>query len=335
MSLTLLRDRVVVVTGGSAGLGLATATAFAEQGAQLALIARDQARLEQAARGLTSRYGVRALPISADVASAEAVEAAAEQIEEQLGPIDIWVNNAMTTVFAPVDQIAPAEYARATEVTYLGGVYGTMAALKRMQRRDRGVIVQVGSALAYRAIPLQSAYCASKFALRGFTDSLRCELMHQQSRIHITMVHMPALNTPQFDWCLNRMPREAQPVPPIFQPEVGARAIVWAATHRRRELYVGYPSWKTILGTKLFPALTDRLAVRKAWAGQMTSEPRRLAASNLFQAVPGPASSHGRFDSRSRRRSVELWFAENRAWFLPVALVTAGVSLGLALRGRS
>ena len=226
-----LWDKVVVITGGSAGLGRATAVAFAKRGAHVAILARDPARLRDAGTEI-EQYGGRVLALPVDVADAEAVHEAADEVEEKLGLIDIWVNNAMTTVFAPLGEIEPAEFKRTTEVTYLGSVYGTMAALKRMRRRDRGVIVQVGSALAYRSIPLQSAYCGAKHAVHGFTDSLRCELIHERSHIHITMVQMPALNTPQFDWCLNRMPRRSQPVPPIFQPEVGAEAIVWAATHR-------------------------------------------------------------------------------------------------------
>jgi hypothetical protein len=213
-----------------------------------------------------------------------------------------------------------------TEVTYLGFVYGTMAALKRMRRRDAGVIVQVGSALAYRSIPLQSAYCGAKHAVRGFTDSLRSELIHQRSGLHVTMVQMPALNTPQFDWCLSRMPRRSQPVPPIFQPEVGAEAIVWAATHRRRELYVAWPALKTILGNKLFPGFGDRVAARQAWNGQMTHELQTgSSAANLFMPVKGQQGSHGRFDGRARALSPEVWLSKHRAWLIPLSLATIGV----------
>jgi len=316
-----LAERVVVITGGSAGLGRATARAFAERGARVAVLARGEERLAETVREL-EELGRPCLGLAVDVADARAVEEAAEQIEWKLGPIEIWVNNAMVTVFAPVDQIAAEEFQRVTAVTYLGAVNGTLAALKRMKRHGRGVIVQVGSALAYRAIPLQSAYCASKHALRGFTDSLRCELLHEQSPIHLTMVQMPALNTPQFDWGLSRMPQRPQPVPPIFQPEVGAEAIVWAATHRKRELYVSSSSLKTIVFNKLFPALGDRLAASLAWDGQLTCEPQpRGAPSNLFEPVAKKCASHGRFDAKSLAHSPELWLATHRGW-LSAALLT-------------
>src|SRR3954469_16083091 len=288
-----LEDRIVVVTGGSAGLGRAAAVAFAKKGAHVAVLARGVDRLSDTEAEL-AEYGGRVLALAVDVADADAVEEAADRIEAELGLIDIWVNNAMVTAFAPIEQLSPVEFKRVTEVCYLGSVYGTMSALKRMRRRDRGVIVQVGSALAYRSIPLQSAYCGAKHAIRGFTDSLRSELIHEHSLVQVTMVQMPALNTPQFDWCLTRMPRRAQPVPPIFQPEVGAEAIVWAATHRRRELYVAWPALKTIVGNKLFPGLGDRMAARKAWDGQMTAEIAPAShAANLFTPVTGRQGSHG------------------------------------------
>ena len=330
-----LAGRVVVVTGGTAGLGRATATAFAKRGAHIAVLARDADRLQETTTAL-ARYGVRTRAGSVDVADAAGVEAAADEIEAELGPIDIWVNSAMTTVFAPVDQIAPDEFKRVTEVTYLGFVYGTMVALKRMRARNRGVIVQVGSALAYRSIPLQSAYCGAKHAMLGFTDSLRAELIHERSALHVTVVHMPALNTPQFDWCLSRMPRKSQPVPPIFQPEVGAEAIVWAATHRRRELYVGFPSFKAIVGNKLFPALGDWVAARQAWSGQMTKEMQAVSApANLFLPVPGQRGSHGRFDARSHSRSPEFWVSKNRAWLFPIPLAAIGLGLASYLGRRA
>ncbi|HEY3665995.1 MAG TPA: SDR family oxidoreductase [Polyangiaceae bacterium] len=334
MSSNRLQDKIVVVTGGSAGLGRATAVAFARRGAHIAILARDADRLQEAQTEI-AQYGGRVLALSLDVADAEAVEEAADEIEEKLGLIDIWVNNAMTTVFAQVEQIEPAEFKRVTEVTYLGFVYGTMAALKRMRRRDRGVIVQVGSALAYRSIPLQSAYCGAKHAVHGFTDSLRCELIHQRSRIHVTMVQMPALNTPQFDWCLSRMPRQSQPVPPIFQPEVGAEAVVWAATHRRRELYVAWPALKTILGNKLFPGWGDRMAARQAWDGQMTKELKTSSSpANLFIPVRGKQGSHGRFDARARAHSPEVWFSKHRAWLVPLSLIAFGVGAAAYLTSR-
>lgn len=327
-----LRDRTVVITGGSAGLGRATAIAFAKRGARVAILARDTARLSEAEHEI-AQYGGRTMALTVDVADADAVEAAAELIEAELGEIEVWVNSAMTTVFAPIEEISPAEFKRVTEVTYLGFVYGTMAALKRMRRRGRGTIVQVGSALAYRSIPLQSAYCGAKHAIRGFTDSLRSELIHERSRIHLTMVQMPALNTPQFDWCLSRMPRRSQPVPPIFQPEVGAEAIVWSATHRRRELYVGYPALKAIVGTQLFPGLGDLLAARQAWSGQMTKEPQPAdSAANLFKPVRGEQATHGRFDNRSRAFSAELWLATHRSWLLTASLAMAGAVLAMGRR---
>src|SRR6478735_3673729 len=330
-----LRDRIVVVTGGAAGLGRATAVAFAKRGAHVAVLARDPARLRDA-EGEIAQFGGRVLALPLDVADAQAMHEAADEVEQKLGLIDVWVNNAMTTVFAPFEKIEPTEFKRVTEVTYMGMVYGTMAALKRMRRRDRGVIVQVGSALSYRSIPLQSAYCGAKHAVRGFTDSLRSELIHERSRIHVTMVQMPALNTPQFDWCLSRMPRRSQPVPPIFQPEVGAEAIVWAATHRRRELYVAWPALKTIVGNKLFPNLGDRLAAKQAWEGQMTKELQSPSTSaNLFTPVKGRQGSHGRFDARARAHSPEVWLSKHRSWLLPASLAVLGMGVAALLSNRS
>ncbi|MGC1382135.1 MAG: SDR family oxidoreductase, partial [Candidatus Acidiferrales bacterium] len=235
------KHEVVVITGASAGVGRAAARAFAARGARIGLLARGKDGLE-GARADVEHAGGQALAISTDVAHSEEVEAAAEAVEKQCGPIDIWVNNAMTTVFSPFKRITADEFKRATEVTYLGTVYGTMAAIKRMYPRNRGTIVQVGSALAYRSIPLQAPYCGAKHAIAGFTDSLRSELIHDRSKIHLTIVQMPALNTPQFSWCMTKLPRHPQPVPPIFQPEVAAEAIVWAAHHRRREVFVGGPT---------------------------------------------------------------------------------------------
>src|SRR5690554_2677420 len=244
-----LANKIVVVTGASAGVGRATAVEFARQGATVALLARGKAGLE-GARAEVEAAGGKAWVQTLDVADADAVDAAAERIEAELGPIDIWVNNAMVTVLSPISQMTAEEFRRVTEVTYLGTVHGTLAALRHMRPRNRGVIVQVGSALAYRAIPLQSAYCAAKFACRGFTDSLRVELQHDDSAVHVTSVHLAAFNTPQFDWARNRMPRRPQPVPPVFQPELAARAIVWASQQKRREVNVGFPAVKTIWGNK-------------------------------------------------------------------------------------
>jgi short-subunit dehydrogenase len=316
---------VVVVTGASAGLGRAIVQAFAKRGAHLGLIARGQERLEAAKREVEA-LGGRAMVLPADVANAPGVEAAAAEVEASLGPIDIWVNNAMTTVFAPVSEMTPADYQRVTEVTYLGFVYGTLAALKRMRPRNRGTIVQVGSALAYRSIPLQSAYCGAKHAVVGFTDSLRSELLHAGSQVQLTVVQMPALNTPQFRWCKSRMPRQAQPVPPIFQPEVGAEAVYWAAHHHRRELLVGWPTVQAVWGQKLIPGLLDRYLATMAWDGQMTDEAQDPnQPNNLFEPVPGQFSAHGDFDNRASGRSYALWANTHRSW-----LAAAGVSLAAA-----
>src|SRR4051812_11868229 len=264
--------RVVVVTGGSAGVGRATVRAFAENGDDVAVLARGNDGLEAAVKEVEAA-GRRGLAIGVDVADAEAVEAAAAQVEEELGPIDVWVNCAMTSVFAPFKDISPDEIRRVTEVDYLGFVYGTKAALNRMLARDRGVIVQVGSALAYRGIPLQSAYCGAKHAIKGFTESVRCELLHDGSNVHISMVQLPALNTPQFDWVLSRLPRKPQPVPPIYQPEVAARAILWASEHDRGEVFVGGSTVGSIVANKLVPRLLDRYLARSGYDSQQTKEP--------------------------------------------------------------
>ena len=320
---------IVVITGASAGIGRATAREFAARGWDVALLARNRDRLEAAA-GEIQRYGVKALPIVADVADAAAVEEAAAQVERELGPIDVWVNNAMATVFAPVVKITPEEFRRATEVTYLGQVHGVMAALKRMRPRNRGTIVNVGSALAYRAIPLQSAYCGAKFAVRGFTDALRSELMHDESAVNLVMVHLPAVNTPQFEWALNRTGRRPQPVPPIFQPEVPARAIFFAATHpHRREVWVGFSTVKAILGNKLVPGLLDRYLARAGYSGQLTAEPAPAdAPANLFATVAGGFAAHGRFDAEAEGASAEMLAVRHRTAL--VAMLGGAAALVLA-----
>jgi short-subunit dehydrogenase len=299
---------VVVITGASAGVGRATARLLGEQGASVALIARGEERLEAAKEELESR-GARALVVRADVADADRVEAAADEIEATLGPIDVWINNAMATVFAPVADTTPDEFRRATEVTYLGSVWGTMAALRRMRARNRGVIVQVGSALAYRGIPLQAAYCGSKHALQGFLESLRSELLHDGSKVRVTMVQLPALNTPQFTWSRAKMPRQPQPVPPIFQPEVAAHAIAWAIDHPQRQLMVGWPTVKAILGNAVAPGLADRYLARTGYDAQQTDEPVGPdRPDNLFEPVPGrQQAAHGPFGKRARRSSFQLW----------------------------
>jgi len=322
------RPRVVVVTGATAGVGRATVRAFAKAGADIALLARNEAALDAARREVESA-GQRALVFPLDVADAGAVAAAAAETEAQLGPIDVWVNNAMATVVSPVAELRPDEVRRVTEVTYLGTVHGTLAALQYMLPRNRGSIMQVGSALAYRAIPLQAPYCGAKFAVRGFTDSLRTELRHSRSRVQVTMVQMPALNTPQFEWCRTRMPHEPQPVPPIFEPEVAARAIVWAARHRRRELFVGGPTTLAIWGTKLAPRWLDRYLGRTGYASQQTAEPvTQGREDNLWTSPAGDHGARGRFSDRAHRSSATLWWSVNRNWvFGSAAALAAGVLL--------
>ncbi|MGH8233420.1 MAG: SDR family oxidoreductase [Rhodanobacteraceae bacterium] len=327
------KDKIVVITGASAGVGRATALAFAARGAHLALIARGQEGLESAKREIELSGG-DALTIVADVADAQALGAAAEKVEKELGPIDIWVNNAMVTIFAPVSKIEPDEFKRVTEVTYLGGVFGTMAALKHMRPRNRGTIVQVSSALAYRSIPLQSAYCGAKHALVGFIDSLRSELIHEHSRIHLTSVQMPALNTPQFGWARNKMPNRAQPVPPIFQPEVAANAILFAASHRRRNVPVGSPTWQAEWGQKFVPGLLDRYLARTAWSGQQTNQAEDPGRpDNLFEPVAGDPGTRGTFGNRSSAHSTALWVEENRGWVFVGAAVAVGTLAALGWYG--
>ncbi|MBV9003403.1 MAG: SDR family oxidoreductase [Solirubrobacterales bacterium] len=305
---------VVVVTGASGGIGRAVAREFAKHGAAVGLIARGRAGLDAAAREV-SDLGGTACQYEADVADFGAVRSAAAVIEERLGPIEVWINNAMTTVFAFFDDVAPEEYERATRVTYLGTVWGTKVALERMLPRDRGTIVQVGSALAYRGIPLQAPYCGAKHAIKGFQESLRCELRHRRSRVHITMVQLPGLNTPQFSHCLSRMPRHPMPVPPIFEPEVAARAVHWAAHHRRRELYVGFPTAYTIIGNKLAPWIAERYLARTAVDGQQTDQPvHRDRPANLFEPLDAERDegAHGIFDGSAHPRSEQAWLSRHR-----------------------
>jgi len=324
---------VVVITGASAGVGRAAVRAFARQGANVGLIARGLDGLEGARREVEAMGG-RALVLPADVSDHNAVEAAAEQVERELGPIDVWVNNAMVSVFSPVKDMEPDEFRRVTEVTYLGVVYGTLAALKRMLPRDRGAIVQVGSALAYRGIPLQSAYCGAKHAIQGFSESLRCELLHDGSHVHVTMVQLPAMNTPQFDWVKSRLPRKAQPVPPIYAPEIAADAIVWAASHRRREMSVGAVTTGVIWANKVAAGLGDRYLGRTGYDSQQTDEPADPdRPNNLWHPLPGDHGPHGRFGDRTTHSSPQTWINER----LPaVAMIAAGGAALLwgALRWR-
>jgi len=317
---------VVVITGASAGAGRAAARKFARHGASIGLLARGLDGLA-AARSEVEKLGGKALVVPVDVANADQIEAAAAQVESEFGPIDIWINNAMTSVFSPIKEMTAEEFRRVTEVTYLGYVYGTLAALKRMLPRDHGVIVQVGSALAYRGIPLQSAYCAAKHAVQGFCDSLRCELLHDKSGVRLTMVQLPALNTPQFGWVKSRLPRKAQPVPPIFQPEVAAEAICFAAHNPRREFYVGAPSVAVITTNHFVPGLLDHYLARSGYDSQQydgAEDPNR--PENLWQPVSGDHGAHGVFDARARNWSPQLWTSEHRTG---VAIAV----LGLAIAG--
>jgi NAD(P)-dependent dehydrogenase (short-subunit alcohol dehydrogenase family) len=317
---------VVAITGASAGVGRATARAFAQRGAWVGLLARGHEGLEGARRDVEEAGG-RALVYPLDVAQAEQLEAAAQAIEEKFGPIDVWINNAMVSVFSPIKKMLPEEFKRVTEVTYLGYVYGTLSALKRMLPRDRGVIVQVGSALAYRGIPLQAAYCGAKHAIQGFTDALRCELLHDNSRVKVVEVHMPALNTPQFSWVKSRLPRKPQPVPPIFQPEVAADAIYWAAHQNRTEIYVGWPTVKAVVGNKIAPRFADWYLARTGYNSQQTDEavePDRR--DNLWDAVPDDRGARGSFDAGSKSYSLEWWMSRNRRWLGLAGLVLAAAA---------
>jgi NAD(P)-dependent dehydrogenase (short-subunit alcohol dehydrogenase family) len=318
-------SEVVVITGASAGVGRATARAFGRRHARVGLLARGCDGLEGAKAEIEAAGG-KALVCPVDVANPDQVEAAAQAVEENLGPIDIWVNNAMTSVFSPIKEMTAQEFKRVTEVTYLGVVYGTLSALKRMLPRDRGAIVQVGSALAYRGIPLQAAYCGAKHAIQGFMDSLRCELLHDQSHVRVTMVQMPALNTPQFSWVKSRLPNKPQPVPPIFQPEVAAEAIVWAAHHDRPEVYVGWPTVEAIVGNKIVPRIADEYLAHAGYKSQQTNEPvdpnRR---DNLWQPVPGDHGAHGDFDNRAHSHSLQLWATTHRGWLASAGIFLAGL----------
>jgi len=322
---------VVVITGASAGVGRATVRAFARHGADVALLARGVDGLAAAEDEVVAE-GRRALAIPVDVADARSVERAAARIERELGPIDVWVNNAMVSVFSPVKELMPHEVRRVTEVTYLGVVYGTLAALRRMLPRDRGSIIQVGSALAYRGIPLQAAYSGAKHAIQGFTESLRCELFHDGSSVHVAMVHLPAMNTPQFEWVKSRLPRRPQPVPPIYQPEVAADAILWAAAHHRREIAVGLPTVAAIWGNKIASGLMDRYLARTGYDAQQTDEPVEPDRhDNLWAPLPGDHGARGRFDNRSLTRSAQAWVNEHLPSTAAGVLLAAGLA-GLAAR---
>jgi NADP-dependent 3-hydroxy acid dehydrogenase YdfG len=331
------RERVVVLTGASAGVGRATARALAREGARVGLIARDRERLEATTEEVRALGGT-ALALALDVADAQALEAAAGQVEDELGPIDVWINDAMASVFAFVHEISAEEFRRVTETTYLGTVNGTLAALRRMRARDSGTIVQVGSALAYRGIPLQAPYCAAKHAIKGFTESLRTELLHDGSHVRVTTVHLPGLNTTQFGWVRTKLPRTPRPVAPVYQPEVAARAIVWASRHpARRELWVGGSTALTIAGAKLAPAFADRYLARTAVEGQQTAaraSGQRLASDDLFAPLPGDRGAHGAFEQEASARSAQLWLTRHRRalWTAAAAGLAAGAGVGAAIR---
>jgi NAD(P)-dependent dehydrogenase (short-subunit alcohol dehydrogenase family) len=331
------KPRVVVVTGASAGVGRATVREYARRGCRIGLLARGLEGLE-ATRREVEELGGEALVLPTDVADPDQVEAAAEAVEARFGPIDVWVNNAMVTVFGPVKTLRADEIRRVTEVTYLGQVHGTLSALRRMLPRDRGVIVQVGSALCYRGIPLQAAYCGAKHAIEGFTESLRTELMHDGSKVRVTMVHLPAVNTPQFDWSRSRMPRKAQPVPPIFAPEVAARAVLWASENPRRQVVVGAPSVKAIWGNRLAPWAADRYLARNGYDAQMTPAPEDPARpDNLWAPVEGDFGAHGRFDREQKTNSLQLWVTTHRHSLLTAAvgLIAGSAMLWRAGRGNA
>lgn len=327
--------RVAVITGASAGVGRATTRALARRGWSLGLLARGEAGLS-ATREEAAALGVRAVAAPTDVADADAVEHAAARIEHELGPIDAWVNDAMTSVFGPFLEMSPEDFRRVSEVTYLGYVHGTSAALRRMVPRDRGVVVQVGSALAYRGIPLQSAYCGAKHAIRGFTDSVRAELEHDRSRVRICEVDLPALNTPQFRWVRVLLANEPQPIPPIFQPEVAADAIAWTLDHPRRTTWVGGSTIATVFANRVFPGLLDRYLGRTGYRSQQTDEPREPdRPDNLYAPVEGDRGAHGAFDARSARHSPQLWASRHRRALTVGAALAGGLGLAAAARGRN
>ena len=323
--MTDTRSEVVVITGASAGVGRALARMYGKRGARVGLIARGREGLEAAKREI-EQAGGEAIVLPLDVADHDAVDRAASEVEKTFGPIDVWINNAMLSVFSPIMKMEPADYRRVTDVTYHGYVWGTLAALRRMKPRDRGVIVQVGSALAYRGIPLQSAYCAAKHAVQGFLDSLHSELIHDGSKVHVVMVNLPAVNTPQFNWVKSRLPRRAQPVPPIFAPEVAAEAIVWAANSKRREVNVGWPATMAVIGNAIAPGFGDLYLAKRGYESQMTDEPEDAGrAHNLDAPLPGDHGAEGRFTATSKPVSIEFELNRRRG-----SLFLAGAALLLA-----
>ena len=326
-----INGRVVVVTGGSAGVGRAVVREFAKEGARIAVLARGEEGVGGAVADATA-LGATAIGVPTDVSDVRAVDAAADRVERELGPIDVWVNDAMTSVFALFWEIDPEEFRRATEVTYLGVVWGSRAALTRMRPRDSGVLVQVGSALAYRGIPLQSAYCGAKHGVVGFTESLRTELLHEQSKVKVTMVHLPAMNTPQFDWVVDRLPQHPQPVPPIYQPEIAARTIVHAAAHPRRTYWVGTSTALTIVGNRVAPGFLDLYLARTGIKSRQTDTVMRKLRPNLWRPSGGDPGARGDFDERAHPHSIQSFLSRHRRTMLPA--VVSGAAIG-AVMARS
>lgn len=336
MSGRKFEGKVAVITGASSGVGRAIARAFGAEGAKVALIARGVDGLEAAAREVRERGG-NALVLPLDVSDAKAVDAAARRVVDELGAIDIWVNDAMVSVFSPISEMSAEEFRRVMDVNYLGFVHGTLAALRYMRPRNEGVIIQIGSALAYRSIPLQSAYCASKAAIRGFTDSLRSELVRERSGVAVTMLQLPAVNTPQFEVVRNRLPKHPQPVPPIYQPEVIARAAIHAALQPRRETWIGWSTTEAIIGQRLIPGFLDRYLSKRAWDTQVTDRlppghPLRHDEDNLDRALPGDYGAHGPFDAKARAFSTKLWARTHRGWLALTAAVLAAAVCWKPLR---
>jgi NAD(P)-dependent dehydrogenase (short-subunit alcohol dehydrogenase family) len=333
------RDKVVVVTGGTGGIGRACVRRFAAAGYDVAVLARGETGLDGAVAEVRSA-GRRGLAVPVDVSDHDAVAAAADRVEAEIGPIDCWVNVAFTSVFSRFVDIEPEEYRRVTEVNYLGFVYATRVALSKMTPRDRGTIVQVGSALAYRGIPLQTAYCGSKHAIQGFHEALRCELLHDRSNVHVTMVQMPGVNTPQFDWVLSRLPKKAQPVPPIYQPEIAADAVLYAAEHpHRREYWVGGSTVGTLIGDKFAPGLLDRYLARTGFSSQQTDADRpEDQPANLWNPADGPDGhdhgAHGRFDDQAKTRSYQLWASQHHGLLAAAAGALLATGAAVARRRR-
>jgi NAD(P)-dependent dehydrogenase (short-subunit alcohol dehydrogenase family) len=330
METTDLFNKTVVITGASAGLGRATVREFAQHGANIGLLARGSDGLE-AAKSEVEELGGKAIAVQTDVSDPEQVESAADKVEEEFGPIDVWINIAMVSVFAPVKNVKPKEFERVTDVTYHGQVYGVMSALKRMLPRDEGTIILGGSALAYRGIPLQSAYCGAKHGIHGFFESLRAELIHDGSNINLSMVQLPAMNTTQFGWVLNKLPRKPKPMGQIFEPEVAARVIFDTAKNPEREVYVGYPTAQAILGNKIIPGWLDKYLAKTGYKGQQTDEPKDLdTENNLWEPVSGDHGAHGDFDAQAWHVSPKFWAATHR-WADAAIAVGIGVSAGMLL----